>query len=116
MGVSGAALATLIAQILSGIGIMIYVFMTQKELLPQKKHCYFDKDLFKKIKDYSLLTCIQQSVMNFGILMIQGLVNSFGIATMSAFAAAVKIDSVSYTHLDVYKRQTIVWVASNNDP
>lgn len=34
--------------------------------------------------------------MNFGILMIQGLVNSFGTAVMAAFAAAVKIDSFAY--------------------
>ena len=27
---------------------------------------------------FSLLTCVQQSVMNLGILMVQGLVNSFG--------------------------------------
>ena len=37
------------------------------------------------------MTCIQQSVMNFGILMVQGLVNSFGPAVMAAFAAAVKL-------------------------
>ena len=36
---------------------------------------------------------MQQSVMNFGILMVQGLVNSFGATTMAAFAAAVKIDT-----------------------
>ena len=30
---------------------------------------------------------MQQSVMNFGILMVQGLVNSFGATTMAAFAA-----------------------------
>ena len=42
--------------------------------------------------------------------MVQGLVNSFGSVVMAAFSVAVKIDSfaympVSYTHLDVYKRQ-----------
>ena len=31
--------------------------------------------------------------MNLGILMVQGLVNSFGTTVMAAFAAAVKIDS-----------------------
>ena len=113
MGVSGAALATLIAQILSGIGIMIYVFLTQKKLLPQRQHCYFDKDLFKKIKDYSLLTCIQQSVMNFGILMIQGLVNSFGITTMSAFAAAVKIDSFAYMPVQDFGNAFSTFIAQN---
>ena len=45
---------------------------------------------------YSAASSIQQSVMNFGILMIQGLVNSFGTAVMAAFAAAVKIDSFAY--------------------
>ena len=47
----------------------------------------------KEIANLSFLTCIQQSVMNFGILMVQGLVNSFGSVIMAAFAAAVKIDS-----------------------
>lgn len=113
MGVAGAALATFIAQVLSGIGIMIYVFYTQKELLPKKQHCYFDKDIFKKIKDYSLLTCIQQSVMNFGILMIQGLVNSFGVITMSAFAAAVKIDSFAYMPVQDFGNAFSTFIAQN---
>ena len=39
---------------------------------------------------------MRQSVMNFGILMVQGLVNSFGATTMAAFAAAVKIDTFAY--------------------
>lgn len=43
-----------------------------------------------EIATFSSLTCVQQSVMNFGILMVQGLVNSFGMAVMAAFAAAVK--------------------------
>lgn len=40
---------------------------------------------------------MRQSVMNFGILMVQGLVNSFGATTMAAFAAAVKIDTFAYS-------------------
>lgn len=113
MGVMGAALATLIAQILSAIGIMLFVFLTQKELLPHKEHCHFDTDIFKKIKDYSLLTCIQQSVMNFGILMIQGLVNSFGLMTMSAFAAAVKIDSFAYMPVQDFGNAFSTFIAQN---
>lgn len=34
--------------------------------------------------------------MNLGILMVQGLVNSFGTVVMAAFAAAVKIDAFAY--------------------
>lgn len=113
MGVAGAAVATLIAQAFSAIGIMLYVFLSQKELLPQRKHWYFEREIFEKIKAYSLLTCIQQSVMNFGILMIQGLVNSFGLVTMSAFAAAVKIDSFAYMPVQDFGNAFSTYIAQN---
>ena len=41
-------------------------------------------------------TCMQQSIMNLGILTVQGLVNSFNTVAMAAFAAAVKIDAFAY--------------------
>ena len=44
----------------------------------------------------STLTAVQQSIMNFGILLVQGLVNSFGFAVSAAFAAVVKIDAFAY--------------------
>lgn len=113
MNTSGAALATIIAQAISGVGLMLYVIITKKHLLPKKEHCYFDRDVFYKIKDYSLLTCIQQSVMNFGILMIQGLVNSFGVITMSAFAAAVKIDSFAYMPVQDFGNAFSTFIAQN---
>lgn len=113
LGIKGAAIATVFAQFLSAVGIMIYVLYFKKDLLPQKKDCYFDKDIFLKIKDYSLLTCIQQSVMNFGILMIQGLVNSFGIVTMAAFGAAVKIDSFAYMPVQDFGNAFSTYIAQN---
>ena len=112
-GVAGAAVATLIAQAFSAIGIMLYVFLSQKELLPQRKHWHFEREIFEKIKAYSLLTCIQQSVMNFGILMIQGLVNSFGLVTMSAFSAAVKIDSFAYMPVQDFGNAFSTYIAQN---
>ena len=92
---------------------MIYVFLTQKDLLPTRQHCHYDIEVFQKIRDYSLLTCIQQSVMNFGILMIQGLVNSFGVLTMSAFAAAVKIDSFAYMPVQDFGNAFSTFIAQN---
>lgn len=113
MGVSGAAIATMLAQGMSALGIMIYVFVKKKELLPGLGDCYFDRNIFRRIKDYSLLTCVQQSVMNFGILMIQGLVNSYGLITMSAFAAAVKIDSFAYMPVQDFGNAFSTFIAQN---
>lgn len=62
----------------------------------KRKHFHFDMNIVKMIGNNSILTSIQQSVMNLGILMIQGLVNSFGVSVMAAFAAVVKIESFAY--------------------
>lgn len=111
--VESAAFATLLSQMTSAIGVALFTILTKKELLPQKKHCHLNLMIFKKIKDYSLLTCIQQSVMNFGILMIQGLVNSFGVPVMSAFAAAVKIDAFAYMPVQDFGNAFSTFIAQN---
>ena len=68
---------------------------------------------FKSIISNSLLTSIQQSVMNTGILMIQGLVNRFGVNVMAAFAAAVKIDAFAYMPAQDFGNAFAVYVAQN---
>mgnify|MGYP004460246519 CR=1 FL=1 len=79
-------IATIIAQYVSGIGILLYVLLKCPEFLLAKKDLRFRRDILKEIFNLSSLTCVQQSVMNFGILMVQGLVNSFGSTIMAAFA------------------------------
>ena len=51
--------------------------------------------------------------MNFGILMVQGLVNSFGTVIMAAFAAAVKIDSFAYMPVQDFGNAFSTYVAQN---
>lgn len=70
-------------------------------------------DILKEILNLSSLTCLQQSVMNFGILMVQGLVNSFGSVVMAAFAAAVKIDTFSYLPVQDFGNAYSTFVAQN---
>lgn len=96
LGVAGSALGTIISQFLCALGLVIYTIKKCPELLPQKQHLHFKLDILKDIANSSLLTCTQQSVMNFGILLVQGLVNSFGATVMAAFAIAVKIDTLAY--------------------
>lgn len=96
LGVTGAAAATVISQYVSGIGITVYAMIHCPELRILNGHFRITGDSIKEITNFSFLTCIQQSVMNLGILMVQGLVNSFGPTIMAAFAAAVKIDAFAY--------------------
>lgn len=112
-GVAGAAFATTLSQFISGIGLALYTLLRFPELRPQKKHIKWDKEIFREITGFSFLTCIQQSVMNFGILMVQGLVNSFGPVIMAAFAAAVKIDSFAYMPVQDFGNAFSTFIAQN---
>ncbi len=112
-GVGGAAAATVIAQGLSAIGILLYTLLRFPQLRPRKEHRHFAPWAIRNIFQYSFLTCLQQSVMNFGILMVQGLVNSFGTNVMAAFAAAVKIDSFAYMPVQDFGNAFSTFVAQN---
>ena len=113
MGVAGAAWATIIAQGVSAGSIMVYCLLRVPQIRPQKQHLHFERTAAWNNARYSFLTCIQQSVMNFGILMIQGLVNSFGVSVMAAFAAAVKIDSFAYMPVQDFGNAFSTFIAQN---
>ncbi len=113
-GVGGAAFATVLAQIISGIGIGVYVWIKEPELRPKKKEFMIGKNILAEVVRHSTAACIQQSVMNFGILMIQGLVNSFGTAVMAAFAAAVKIDSFAYMPAQEFGNAFSLFISQNH--
>lgn len=113
-GVGAAALATVISQAVSGIGIALYVWFSQPALRIQKNTFIASKKTMAKIVRHSLAACVQQSVMNFGILMIQGLVNSFGATVMAAFAAAVKIDSFAYMPAQEFGNAFSLFISQNH--
>ena len=112
-GIAGAALATVLAQYVSAVGILLYVLLRCRMWLPSKKEWRFRHSILKEILNLSSMTCIQQSVMNFGILMVQGLVNSFGPAVMAAFAAAVKIDTFAYLPVQDFGNAFSIFIAQN---
>lgn len=114
MGVAGAALATVASQGLSAVCITLYFFIKAKEdIRPRRRHMRYDRRLLNMLVGNSILTSIQQSIMNFGILMVQGLVNSFGFAASAAFAAVVKIDAFAYMPAQDFGNAFATFIAQN---
>lgn len=113
MGVSGAAWATVIAQAAAGIGIAAYSLAKLPILRQNKSRPGWNPGRLKEIIINDVATGIQQSVMNFGILMIQGLVNSFGATVMASFAAAVKIDTIAYMPAQEFGNAYSLFVSQN---
>lgn len=112
-GVAGAAEATVISQAVSGVGIAAYTLWRVPALRISREYMRLRKDTLDRVMRYSVITCAQQSVMNFGILMIQGLVNSFGTVIMAAFAVAVKIDTLAYMPAQEFGNAFSLFISQN---
>lgn len=112
-GVAGAAEATVISQYVSGVGIALYTRIRFPHLVRRDGRVRLRLSRMKEITSFSALTCMQQSIMNLGILAVQGLVNSFGTTIMAAFAAAVKIDAFAYLPVQDFGNAFSIFIAQN---
>ena len=113
-GVAGAASATVIAQHVCALGLLIYTAAVEpicREVMLQRR---IDWNRMQIIMKNDASTCLQQSIMNFGILMIQGLVNSFGAVIMASFAAAVKIDTLAYMPAQEFGNASSLFISANH--
>lgn len=113
MGIRGAAVATVIAQHISGILILLYFLKNYPQYRVRKEDMTWNRENIRQIFSLSGFTCLQQSVMNFGILVVQGIVNSFGTTVMAAFAVAVKIDTIAYMPAGDFSNAFSFFVAQN---
>lgn len=112
-GIAGAAEATVISQAVSGFGIAAYTWIREPSLRRGLSRVRASGEGIREILHFSLSASVQQSVMNFGILMVQGLVNSFGAAVMAAFAAGVKIDTFAYMPAQEFGNAFSLFISQN---
>jgi putative MATE family efflux protein len=112
-GTAGAAIATLLTQGFAAVGCGIYTVKRMGFLHFKRKEFVFSTASFQKIAVYSVLTALQQSISSFGMMLIQGLVNTFGTTVMAAFAACSKIDSVANAPLQDLGNAFSTYTAQN---
>ncbi|MDN5343451.1 MAG: hypothetical protein PWP28_2331 [Oceanotoga sp.] len=113
MGTSGAAIATLLTQAFAAVGCGIYTIKRMRFLNFKRKDLVFSITAFNKIATFSILTALQQSISSLGMMLIQGLVNTFGSTVMAAFAACSKIDSVANAPLQDLGNSFSTYTAQN---
>ena len=113
LDVYGAGLATVISQGAAAALALGYCLLRAPRARPGRDMLRFDREILTRVSRLSFLACLQQSIMNFGILMIQGLVNSFGVTVMAGFAAAVKIDNFAYMPMQDFGNAFSTFVAQN---
>lgn len=100
MGVAGVAWATLIAQ---GVCAFFSFFvlvgrlrkMKNEEGAEHKEFVFFDPASARRIAKVGVPSMLQQSIVSISMMMMQGLVNSYGKVFVAGYTAATKIDTLS---------------------
>ena len=100
MGVAGVAWATLIAQGLCAVASLLVLLRRMRRMPcePEKqgvKLPLFHMVAVKRIAQIGLPSMLQQSLVSLSMMMMQGLVNSFGKVLVAGYTAATKIDSLA---------------------
>ncbi|MCD8391125.1 MAG: MATE family efflux transporter [Firmicutes bacterium] len=94
-GIPGAAVATGIAQIVSAVFNIIVMYTRRRELNLESISIKPDKMSALRIIKTGLPAALESCLLSLGGLSVQKLVNSFGSATIAAYTAATKIDSIA---------------------
>ena len=100
MGVSGAALATILAQGVSGVICFTYMKKKFDILHLEKENRRVDGHLMRILFTNSVPMGLQFSVTAIGSIMMQSAVNGLDVVYVSAFAAATKVKQLAMCPYD----------------
>ena len=94
LGVTGVALATVIAQVVAMIGSIIYGYRKNEYLHIEKRHLKFDREIFKKSFKIGIPLAAQNSLIAFSCMALQSVVNHYGATVMAAYTATGRVEQL----------------------
>ena len=96
MGVAGAAIATVIAQVVSAVLVVISLMRLPEDSRLQVKQLRFDRRVLGSIVRIGVPAGLQFTTFDGANVLIQGSINSFGSVVMAAWAAYSKTESIMW--------------------
>ena len=113
MGVGGAALATVIAQAVSGLLTGMYVYRYYRDMMPRKEDFIPDLKLFCELLSTGSAMAFMYSVIDLGTVAFQGANNALGEAVIASHTAARRIISILMQPLATITNASGTFVAQN---
>ena len=93
-GVEGAAWATVISQLISGVGCLIYSIRHFEILHPEKEEMQVNKTYMMTLCGMGVPMGLQYSITAIGTMMVQSALNILGSYAVAAFTAGNKIENI----------------------
>lgn len=92
MGIAGAAWATVLAQLLSAVLCLVYLFRRDRDLICTRYECHFEKSLVKHTLEFGFTSALHQSALYIGKIFVQGAVNTLGTPGIAAYTATTRVE------------------------
>lgn len=113
MGLRGAAVATVLAQGVSAVLCLIYIWKKTKLLIPEKKDFRIDKNLYKELAGQGLSMGFMLAIVSSGTVILQSAINELGYLVIAGHTAARKINSFAYMPIVTIAMANATFVSQN---
>ena len=94
LGVGGAAFATVLAQLISGVACLVYAWRLLPQLRFRKDRMKLNRVIGKQILVYGLPAALQMSIISVSDMTLQAVVNTYGTALVVAYGVCVKVEGL----------------------
>lgn len=112
-GVTGAAVATVLAQVVSGLLCVAYIYKRYPVLHPEKEDFRITPWLASQLLGSGLSMGFMMSLVNFGSVLLQGAINTFGEATILAHTAARRLTELFMLPFSVFGTTMATYCSQN---
>jgi Na+-driven multidrug efflux pump len=113
MGVMGAALATIISQLVSAVLVILVLIRTKEAYQLVPKAIRIDRDMLGRIIRIGFPAGLQSVMYSSSNIIIQSSVNTLGTNTIAAWTAYGKIDSVFWMIISAFGISITTFVGQN---
>ena len=113
MGVEGVALATVLAQTVSAMLVLLSLFRANNWVRLQLRRLRLHWDVLKKIISIGIPAALQFAITAFSNVFVQSYINYFGADCMSGWTAYAKIDQLLLLPMQSIALATATFVGQN---
>ena len=96
LGVAGAALATVLAQALSGLLCLFYAYKVLPMLRLKRSELRMNTQIAKQILTYGIPTGLQMSIISISDMALQAKINTYETALIVAYGIATKVEFLGW--------------------
>lgn len=112
-GVGGAALATVISQLVSAFLCLMQLMRTKESYGLQIRRIGFDKNILKQIIRIGLPSGVQNSIIAFANVIVQSDINAFGEMAMAGYGAYTKVEGFGFLPINSFTMALTTFVGQN---